>query len=1193
MSGAGRRGRSRGELIRQRTQARFVGRRAQLSLFAENLAKDPESAEDPAEFLFHVRGVGGVGKSTLLRQWQEAARRAGAATAVVDESDVHGVQQALAELARQLAEQAGPFKEFDKAAEQYRREQEAAAEPVPGEGEASVSSRVLTQAALGGASSLIPGAGAVTAMVNPDTAAQGLDRLRAGARARGRRGRAGDAAVNRAFVSELERLCGRYPWVVLFLDTWEQTGRYLDGWLRDLLTDTFGPLPLNVMLVLAGRDELAEREWGPLRAMVADVPLEVFSAAETRALLTARGVTEPDAVDAVVRLSMGLPLFVELLALTRPGTAEDVDADGDAVDRAVARFMEGIRDDRQQQTVLACALAPQLNEDIFAVAAPREGQELWGWLCEQPFVSGRGDFKQYHAVVRASMVRQQRTRSPQRWTTAHLQLAAAHGTWRTEAEQGLPEARRWGDPRWRRHHLDETYHRLCAHPSAQLSAALGQAVHAAGEGREILQQWTDRLGQAARDTADPALLSWAERLRHAVADGEPCLAALTVLLTHGGLDTTARAWAYAYRGRHLYLVDRDDEAVTELDRAVTIDPGNARAWGYRGDAHCWLGNLDQAVSDLTTALELDPTYAWALAERGEAHRQAGRHGEAVADLTAALDLDPTLFWALTFRGEAHRAAGRFDEAVNDFTAALDREPEFAAEVLSYRAEAHQQAGRYDESVADFTASLELDPTYAWALAQRGRSHRAADRYDEAVADFTAALQLKPDLAWALAERGAAHQQAGRHDQAVADLSAAAELDPPYAWALAHRGETHRLTGRFEEAIADFTAALVINPAYTWALAHRGETHREADRFDEAVADFTGALELDPSWDWALASRGQAHREAGRLDEAVADLSAAMELDPVYDWALAERGEAHRQAGRFEEAVADFTAALTLDPAYTWALARRGEAHREADRFDEAVADFTGALALDPGLVWALATRGQTHRQAGRLDEALTDLTAALDRSPSYAWALRERGVVHRQAGRLDEAVADLTAALDLNPSYAWALAERGEAHRQAGRCEEAVNDFTTALDHDPTLLWALGGRGMAHRQAGRYARARDDLEQALASEPDDLGFLFEKAMLDTVTSGLAGCVDQWSALFARVTESLDEDEIRLAELFRAILLEREDTVAEATEAFLDGGPDADIVMDLVHYLDELSGVNGAPADRAEECRRLVEARTAA
>ncbi|GAA3820791.1 hypothetical protein [Streptomyces chiangmaiensis] len=276
-----------------------MGRRTQVSLFTENLAKDPLSERDPAEFLFHVRGVGGVRKSTLLRQWGDVARRAGAVTAVVDEGDVHGVVQSLSELARQLADETGPLKGFDRAVEQFRREQQAAAEPVPAEGAggaeggASLSSRLVSQATLG-AVSLIPGASMVTAMANPEATAQGLDRLRAGAGARGRRGRArGAAEVSRAFVTELDRLCGQHRWVVLFFDTWEQTGRYLDGWLRDLLQDAFGSLPANVMVVLAGRDELVEREWAQLRTVVVDVPLEVFTEVETRALLATRGMTDP------------------------------------------------------------------------------------------------------------------------------------------------------------------------------------------------------------------------------------------------------------------------------------------------------------------------------------------------------------------------------------------------------------------------------------------------------------------------------------------------------------------------------------------------------------------------------------------------------------------------------------------------------------------------------------------------------------------------------------------------------------------------------------------------------------------------------------------------------------------------------------------------------------------------------------
>ncbi|MYU48399.1 hypothetical protein GTV15_20675 [Streptomyces sp. SID7803] len=77
--------------------------------------------------------------------------------------------------------------------------------------------------------------------------------------------------------------------MVLFFDTWEQTAQYLDGWLLRLLSEEFGPVPANVIVVLAGREELSEREWALLRDQVADVPLEVFTEAETRSLLASRG----------------------------------------------------------------------------------------------------------------------------------------------------------------------------------------------------------------------------------------------------------------------------------------------------------------------------------------------------------------------------------------------------------------------------------------------------------------------------------------------------------------------------------------------------------------------------------------------------------------------------------------------------------------------------------------------------------------------------------------------------------------------------------------------------------------------------------------------------------------------------------------------------------------------------------------
>ncbi|MFJ2272396.1 tetratricopeptide repeat protein [Streptomyces sp. NPDC087849] len=785
-----------------------------------------------------------MGKSTLLRQWQEAARRTDAVTAAVDENDVHGVQQALVELARQLAEQDGPCKDFDKAIEQLRREQAAQAEPSV-EGEASVSSRVVAQAALG-AASLVPGAGVVAALANPDTAAQGLDRLRSASRARGRRrgGLGDESGLSRAFVAELDRLCRRRQWVVLFFDTWEQTAQYLDGWLLRLLDEEFGPVPANVIVVLAGRDELAEREWAPLREQVADVPLEVFTATETRSLLTSRGVADPGVVEAVLQLSMGLPLLVELLALARPQSAEDVDAGGDLADVAVERFVQWITDPDKREAVRACALPLQLNEDVFAAAAPPEAGGLWEWLCGQPFVSGRADFRHYHSVVRASMIRQQRARSPQRWTTTHLRLADTHATWRTAVEENVPKAKRWGDPEWRRHRLDETYHRLCAHPAAYLTAALEQIVHASGEDTAVLRQWSETLGQAAHDTADSSLIGWSERFREAVAGDEPMLACLTTVLSHDRLSIAAQVWSYIHRGIHLFFsAQRERDALASFDQAIAMAPDNAYALELRGRVNQSLGRFDQSIADFTTALDLDPARARPLLFRGQTRQAAGRFDEAIADFTAMLNRYPTDKWALAQRGDSHR-----------------------------------QAGHYDQAITDLTAALGLDPTNAWALAARGQARREAGHYDQAITDFTAALDLDPTLTWALSYRGLTRREAGHYDQAITDLTAALDLDPANAMALVGRGQAHLEAGHHDQAITDLTAALDLDPTDAMALAQRGDARRQVRRYDQAITDFTTALDLDPTLTGALALRGLAHRQAGHYGQAREDLERAVEAD---------------------------------------------------------------------------------------------------------------------------------------------------------------------------------------------------------------------------------------------------------------------------------------------------------------------------
>ncbi|MDC7338467.1 ATP-binding protein [Streptomyces lydicus] len=123
---------SRQELIRQRRRAGFVGRRTEIENFRANFTR---SVEDPGQqFLFHVHGQAGVGKTSLIRQFEETAREQGAPTAYVDES-AHTIPEAMAAISRQLAAQGRPLKVFDKLLATYReRRHEAEAVAVAEQG---------------------------------------------------------------------------------------------------------------------------------------------------------------------------------------------------------------------------------------------------------------------------------------------------------------------------------------------------------------------------------------------------------------------------------------------------------------------------------------------------------------------------------------------------------------------------------------------------------------------------------------------------------------------------------------------------------------------------------------------------------------------------------------------------------------------------------------------------------------------------------------------------------------------------------------------------------------------------------------------------------------------------------------------------------------------------------------------------
>ncbi|MFJ8858799.1 tetratricopeptide repeat protein [Streptomyces sp. NPDC102451] len=920
---AGRRP-TRQEVNRRRERTGFVGRRGELAVFRETFARDPEEPDFP--FLFHVRGNGGVGKSTLVRQWESTAReQASVVTAFVDD-DVHDVFEAMEAVSAQLGRQGHPLKRFDKQLATYRQRRHQAEsalpapQPDPLDGPAaSPSSTVAAQVGLVGLG-MVPGVGAFVGAVDPQQIALGADRVRA---ALHMRLRSHDdvqlvmnpvAALAPVFIEDLADVAERCERVVLFFDVYERTGPVLDAWLHDtVFGEEYGGLPVNVQVVLSGQLRLDSRVWGDRLGQVTEVSLEVFTEEEARTLLATHGVTDEPSVELVLRLSGRLPLLVDMLARSDPGGGAGAD---DPSETAVERFLKWEPDTERREAALACALPLQIDEDIYRAVVPEAAARSYAWLRGLAFVSPQAGRCRYHDVVRAAMLRLERTRSPARWQQAHTRLAELFQRLRSavEAEVGIDDEDHWKDAAWREHRLNETYHRLCANPRTALPDALCQSALAVDHDVATLRRWAQILGRAGLDTDSVALTSWGHRLETAAEQERPGPVALTLLLGASELDVRGRALVHSLRAAECRGAGDAQGALADCEAAVSLAPDTVRPHAGLGETYRILGRYEEAVASCTRAVEIDPLYVLAYGSRGDAYRNLGRHDEALADFARAVETDPRYAWAYASRARVHEAMGRQDDALADYDRAVGIDPRYEW-ALSSRAQLFERMGRYEEALTDYGRSIAIDPQYAWAYASRAKAYQAMGRHEEALADYDRAVGIDPLYEWAIGSRAQLFERMGRHEEALADYTRAVEIDPQYAWAYGSRGGLLEAMGRQEEALADYTRAIEAQPGYGWAAGSRGELYERMGRYEEAVADLTRAVGIDPSSDWTLCARARVYLRLGRHEDAVADCARTVEIDAEDGWnqmlyalALRVAGDGRGAEERFGRALRIFTAA---------------------------------------------------------------------------------------------------------------------------------------------------------------------------------------------------------------------------------------------------------------------------------------------
>jgi len=379
------------------------------------------------------------------------------------------------------------------------------------------------------------------------------------------------------------------------------------------------------------------------------------------------------------------------------------------------------------------------------------------------------------------------------------------------------------------------------------------------------EYYTRALEAIERNEEDPRLKAYFDEIENCIEqkDYVSALAYAEKLVTSRG---EARDWVE--KGRCLNSLERYDEALECLEKAIEIDSNYAMAWANRGDVLESLKRYDEALVSYDRAIELDEYHPWHWAKRGYLLNNLKHYEEALESFDMAIELDDNDPWDWVQRGDV-----------------LDN------------------LKRYEEALESYDRALELDANYQWAWRMRGDVLNNLERYEEALESYDWAIELEENEPWAWVKRGDVLNNLERYEEALVSYDRAIELDANFQLAWILRGHVLDDLKRYEEALVSYDRAIELDANFQLAWSLRGHVLDDLKRYEEALVSYDRAIELDSNYEWAWFSRGWTLDNLGRYEEALISCDKVIELGSQHSSVFFNRAIAILGLNRWDEGIA--------------------------------------------------------------------------------------------------------------------------------------------------------------------------------------------------------------------------------------------------------------------------------------------------
>ena len=256
-------------------------------------------------------------------------------------------------------------------------------------------------------------------------------------------------------------------------------------------------------------------------------------------------------------------------------------------------------------------------------------------------------------------------------------------------------------------------------------------------------------------------------------------------IENGKLDNKRLSAVYVLRGIAHSSLDQEQLALADLEKSLSLDPGNGNAFIIRGMLYSTKGKLKQAIQDLDRSIQILGNNNVAYMYRGIAHALLGNNQMAIHDFDQSIVSNPENPLAYALRGAAYGELKQYKKAIDDCNHAIALDDK-GIEIFDIRASVYAKSGNFDAAMQDVDRAIALDPGNARGYFTKAKVFRGMKQYDKALQGLEKSMDVDRKyvatynaLAWLQATCPDAMHRDGKNAIKMARIAISYEKSPEH------------------------------------------------------------------------------------------------------------------------------------------------------------------------------------------------------------------------------------------------------------------------------------------------------------------------------------------------------------------------------------------------------------------------------